>query len=68
MTESLMLRSVAGHDVQVFLDCVTSLDSSNFGFGQACKRGFMKYGQASPTGFHAYMHLMKPFKSHLRSP
>ena len=43
MTESLMLRSVANHDVQVFLDCV-----SNFGFGQARKRGFMNYGKASP--------------------
>ena len=47
-TESLMLRSVANHDVQVFLDCVKSLDSSNFGFGQARKRGFMNYGKASP--------------------
>ena len=49
ITESLMLQSVASHGVQVFLDCAESLDSSNFGFGQACKRGFMKYGQASPT-------------------
>ena len=45
MTESLMLPSVATHDVQV-LDRAESLDLSTFGFGQACKRGFMKYGQA----------------------
>ena len=49
MTESLMLRSVASPDVQVFFDCAKSLDSNNFGFRQACTRGFMKYGQASPT-------------------
>ena len=30
MTESLMLRSVASHDVQVFLGCPGSLDSNNF--------------------------------------